>query len=243
MATIIYVTGAKGGAGATTLCAGLGLALARLGERTLIVDGDSECGDGLLVNGMQGLNVYSLADAKSGACRIKQATVQHPENENLYILPTLGCADGEYAAKAVKSLDGLFDYILCDRAAVGACSRAIVVTEPYPSSVKGADDKLSKLTDGGMKRTEIIVNKLNGGLVFEGAVMTPQETASLLRAELCGVIPEDLGLPLGRMKAATQKAISLCAAKIAGKSNKIYSVIKAYGGLGGAIKRRMRRAL
>ena len=40
MAKKIYMTSLKGGTGVTTCCVGLGLALAGIGERTLVVDGD-----------------------------------------------------------------------------------------------------------------------------------------------------------------------------------------------------------
>ena len=43
MAKKIYMTNLKGGAGVTTCCVGLGIALANAGERTLIVDGDCDC--------------------------------------------------------------------------------------------------------------------------------------------------------------------------------------------------------
>lgn len=243
MATRIYITNAKGGAGATTFAIGLGDALAREGHRTLVVDGDYICADGLFLCGLQGMNVYTLADAKSGACRVKQAILKHPKSENLYILPSLGCDDGEFVAEAIKDCEGLFDYVLCDAIAANACTEAIVVTEPYPSSFKGADDKLARLADSGMSRKSVAVNKINGGLVFDGEVMTPQEIASLLRCDLIGVIPEDLGLPLGKIKARTRKAYALCAAKVTGKSDKVFAIIRPYTGLKGALLRRMRRAL
>lgn len=243
MTEIIYMTGAKGGTGTTTVCIGVGLALAAMGERTLIVDGDSACGDGLYLSGLAGMNVYTLADAKNGACRVKQAILQHPRSENLFVLPTLGCDDEEYASAAVKGLDGLFDYILCDDCAKAACRRAIVVTEPYPSSLKGADDKLSKLTDGGIADTGTIVNKVNGGLVFDAKILTPQEIASLLRTTLTGVVPEDMALPLGSAKKTTAKAYELCAKKITGKDEKVYSVTRQFTGPAGALRRYFRRTM
>ena len=243
MATKIYITSAKGGSGATTFSIGLGDALAREGHRTLIIDGDYSCADGLFLCGLQGMNVYTLADAKSGACRVKQAILKHPKAENLYILPTLGCDDKEFAVEAVKSCEALFDYVLCDGTAASACSEAIVVTEPYPSSVKGADDKLARLTDSGMGKKSVVVNKINGGLVFDGEVMTPQEIATMLRCDLLGVIPEDLGLPLGKIKPRTRKAYTLCAGKVTGKSDKVFAIIRPYTGIKGALLRRLRRAL
>ncbi|MDE7380059.1 MAG: hypothetical protein K2N14_03300, partial [Clostridia bacterium] len=85
-----------------------------------------------------------------------------------------------------------------------------------------------------------ILNKVNGGLVFDGAILTPQELASVIHLPLWGVIPEDLTLPVGKIKASTKKAFALAAEVILGKSKKVYGVVKPYVGVGGMIKRKMR---
>ena len=241
MPNVIYVASARGGAGATTCAYYLGCALSEYGERTLITDGDRECADGLTVSGMSGLNVYTLADAEKGACRVKQAILQHDKQLNLFLLPSLGCTDGAFVTQAVSDGAALFDYVLCDGCAAGACNKAVVVTEPYPSSVKAADKKIARLKDAGMNDIGIIVNKVNGGLVFDGEIMTPQEIASILRCRLWGVIPEDLLLPIGKINRSTLKSFRLTAEVIAGKGEKVYGVIKPYAGFGGTIKRRLRK--
>ena len=103
MTEVIYIDGAKGGSGATTCAVRLALALSGLGERTLVIDGDDECADGLEVCGLQGMNVYTLADAESGECRIKQAVLQHPASPNMYVLPTLGLKDRKFADAAAEA--------------------------------------------------------------------------------------------------------------------------------------------
>lgn len=241
MSNVIYIASARGGAGATTCAYYLGRALSESGERTLIADGDYECADALAVCGMSGLNVYSLADAEKGACRVKQAILQHDKQLNLFILPTLGCNNGAFINRSVAGSASLFDYVLCDGCAEGACNRAAIITEPYPSSIKAADKKIARLKDGGMNDIGIIVNKVNGGLVFDGEIMTPAEIASILRCKLWGVIPEDLLLPIGKINRATLLSFKMTASVIAGKSEKIYKVIKPYSGLGGTIKRRLRK--
>lgn len=239
MSDVIFMTGAKGGSGVTTCSAMVALSLAQCGERTLYVDGDTECANGLFVTGVEELCSYTLEDARKGACRVKQALINHPLTPNLYVLPALGCRDGEFIYNAVSSLTSSFDRILCDNAAVAACNRAVLVSSPYPSSVKCATGAAASLKDGGLKTVGLIVNGVNGGLVFDGAILTPQEFAALVRCELFGVVPEDLNLPLRKMKKSTQKAFNLIARKIMG-DDKIYDVIKPYYGVKGKIKRKMR---
>lgn len=240
MTDVFYVSGSKGGTGATTCAVMLGAALAKEGERTLIIDGDDECASVLSLCGLQGLSVYTLADAESGACRVKQAILQHPHVPDLYVLPTLGCKEKTTAENAVKECEGLFDCILCDKTARVACNSAILVCEPYSASVTAARKKTTALKDGGFKNVSLIVNKINGGLVFGGAVPTPQEIASLAGARLVGAIPEDLSLPLGKIKPSTQRAFTMTALKLKERDDKIYGVIKPYAGIKGLIKRKMR---
>ena len=243
MAEAIFVTSARGGAGATTCAVRLGLALSGEGERTLIVDGDRDFGGGLEICGLQGLNVYTLADVEVGACRIKQAILQHPSSPNLYILPTLGCKDPLSAERAVKECVGLFDRILCDGTARGACTKAILVSDPYTASLACAKAKGAGLKDTGISEAQLLLNKVNGGLIFDGEILTPQEFASVVRLPLLGVIPEDPYLPMGKVRANTKKAFAMTASAIMGRSKKIYGVIKPYAGLKGVIKRKLRGCL
>ncbi|MDE6558143.1 MAG: hypothetical protein K2K39_03445 [Clostridia bacterium] len=240
MADTVFITGARGGAGATTCAVKLALALGDAGERTLVLDGDNECASGLEISGLTGLNVYTLADAEAGGCRVKQAILAHPSSPNTYFLPTLGLKSADYAEKAVKECAALFDYVICDGGAAGACSRAILVSDPYSSTLPSAQRRGGELKDAGFKEVGLIVNKVNGGLVYEGSILTPQEFASVVRLPLWGVIPEDLTLPLGKMRGGTKKAFALTAQFICGNSEKTYGVVRPYAGLGGMIKRRMR---
>ncbi|MDE7084517.1 MAG: AAA family ATPase [Clostridia bacterium] len=240
MAEVIYIDGAKGGSGATTCAVRLALALSGLGERSLVIDGDSECAGGLEACGLRGMNVYTLADAESGECRVKQAVLQHPASPNMYVLPTLGLKDKNFADAAVSECAKLFDVIICDGAGIGACKRAIVVSDPYPSSLAHAQTRGAKLKDGGFANVELIVNKVNGGLVFDGAVLTPQEFASVVRLPLLGVIPEDLTLPLGKIRKSTERAFGMTAAAVLGRSKKTYGTVKPYVGVTGYFKRKLR---
>lgn len=240
MAEVIYVAGARGGAGATTCAVYLALALASLGERTLVIDGDCECAGGLEVCGLQGLNVYTLADAEEGACRVKQAVLQHPASPNMYVLPTLGLKNAQFAQTAVAECSKLFDVILCDGIAAGACGRAIVVSAPYSSSLAAAKLRGAKIKDGGTEKVGLIVNKVNGGLVYDGAHLSPQEFASVARLPLLGVIPEDLTLPLNKIRPSTVRAFEMAANAVLGRSEKVYGTVKPYLGVSGYFKRKLR---
>lgn len=242
MGDVIFMTGAKGGCGTTTCAVKTGLALATHGERTLFVDGDYLCGTGLQIADLEESCTYTLEDARQGACRVKQALINHDSNPNFYVLPTLGCHDGEFIARAVEGLAHSFDVILCDGVAMSLCTRAIIVTEPYPYTIKSTQTAAAKLNDGGFKKIGLVINKINGGLVFDGAILTPQEYATVSRCELFGVVPEDLLLPVLKMRASTKKSFDLLAERILGKK-KILDVIKPYYGVKGKIRRKLRRCV
>lgn len=243
MAKKILFAGAKGGTGTTTVCVGLGFALAKAGERTLIVDGDSLGGSGLAVAGLQNMQVYTLADYGRGACRAKQAAIPHPKCDRLQIMCSLGVSDKKVAERAVGEIEGLYDYILLDKICAGLCDCAVIVTDPYLPSVKCADGVRSRLYDGGIKDVTLIVNKLNGGQVACGEVYSAEQTAQLLRLKLTAAMPEDMFLPCGKMKARTIKAFDIAAAAIMQKSGDVYDVLSGYTGINGAIKRRLRAKL
>ena len=130
-----------------------------------------------------------------------------------------------------------------DKTAPDRCDSAIIVTEPFVPSVKSSDACKAYLSDMGIKDISLIVNKLNGGQIINGEVMTAQEIAALLRLPLKAVIPEDLTLPLGKWKKSTLKAFRVAAETVSGKREIVCNVVKPYFGLNGYIKRKVRERL
>ena len=243
MADVIFMTGARGGAGVTTCAVNLGYALSDEGERTLLVDGDNRCGSGLEICGLQNLSVYTLGDVEKGACRVKQAILQHPVHTNLYVLPSLDCASSACIEQAVKECEPLFDRIICDGVAQGACRRALLVTSPYSCFLQSAKRRGAEIKDAGFKDVGLVANRVNGGLVYDGSILPPKEFAAVARVPLCGVIPEDLTLPVGKIRAGTKRAFFYLAAALMGRSDRIYSAVKPYAGLKGKIKRKLRESV
>ena len=88
-----------------------------------------------------------------------------------------------------------------------------------------------------------MVNKLSGGQILSGEVMTAQEIATLLHLPLRAVIPEDLSMPLGKWKKTTMKAFRAAADTISGKREIILNVLSGYFGINGFIKRKMREKI
>ena len=110
-------------------------------------------------------------------------------------------------------------------------------------SLKAADCCKAKLSDGGVKNIGLFVNKLNGGHIINGEVMTAQEIASLLHLPLKAVIPEDLALPLGKWKKSTMKVFKVAAEMVMGRKELVCNVLRNYFGINGYIKRKVRERL
>lgn len=240
MAKKIYLGSLKGGAGVTTVCVGLGLALAGLGERTLLVDGDARAACAMTVAGLGNMQVYTLADYEKSACRAKQTAFMHPDAHNLHIMPSLGMKNPATIPRAVGEVEGLYDVILLDKAEGVRCDRAAVVTEPYVPSLRAAECLCADLADGGMKGVWVIVNKINGGQVLGGETPSAEQIAKFLRAELLAQIPEDAAIAVGKWRQSTVNAFKAAARAVTGKGGAEFDPLKGYTGLNGYIKRKLR---
>lgn len=243
MAEKIYLGSLKGGTGVTTVCVGLGLALADMGERTLIVDGDDKAACAMTVAGLGEFQVYSLSDYEKGACRAKQTAFAHPKAPNLSIMPALGLKNPAFIKKAVEEVEGLFDYILLDKTSADYCGKAVVVTEPFIPSLKSADVFCSLLADGGIRDISVIINKVNGGQVAAGEVLSAQQIARLLHKNVLAQIPEDCTLPIGRWRQSSVNAFKTAANAVLGKNAAIFDVLKGYSGFNGFLKRKLREKI
>lgn len=205
MGRTIIVASGKGGAGKTTITAMLARALARSGESVVVVDGDmgmSNLDSQLCVESKV---VFDLSDLLVGKCRIKQTLVQDGEQENLYVLAS---SKGETAlclentqkfCYIIKKLSEVFDYCLIDSPAgsgdgfkvcLAAANEAIIVVTPHISSIRDADKIISVTNACLPSKTMVVINRLRGDLVMNGAMLSEREIMDALPAKLIGIVPE-----------------------------------------------------
>ena len=74
MSEIIVVTSGKGGVGKTTVTANLGLGLARMNKKVVVVDTDIGLRNLDVVLGLENRIVYNLIDVIEGSCRDRKST-------------------------------------------------------------------------------------------------------------------------------------------------------------------------
>ena len=87
MGLVSVVTSGKGGAGKSTVTAGLGCALAKLGHRVLVVDTDAGLRSLDLMLGVGGSTVYDMADIFAGNCEPIRAIYPSPVCPNVFVVP------------------------------------------------------------------------------------------------------------------------------------------------------------
>ena len=87
MARKIVITSGKGGVGKTTCTALIGLNLAKLGAKVVLLDVDIGLNNLDVVAGIDDKTNYDIVDVIQKKCRISQALIQHQSIPLLYFLP------------------------------------------------------------------------------------------------------------------------------------------------------------
>jgi septum site-determining protein MinD len=137
MAQVVVVTSGKGGVGKTTSTAALGAALARAGERVVVVD----FGVGLrnldLVMGAERRVVFDLIHVVQARRALASA---HSRQANRHALPARRLADArqgllsdEGVERVIRELRPSFDWVICDSPAEsrGASLPCVTPTSPW----------------------------------------------------------------------------------------------------------------
>lgn len=261
MARKIVVTSGKGGVGKTTVCANLGVKLANLGFRVLLVDTDIGLNNLDVVMGVENQIMFDILDVVEGKCRAKQALIQDGRYPSLFVLPSASSDfKGKITASAINTvlnkLENNFDYILIDcpagvgngfHRAVSSATEALVVVTPHISSLRDADKVLSRLYNYPIESKHLIVNRARGDMLISGEMISIEKIAKLLGVRIMGVIPEDDALgalsSLGAFSYGTSgaRAFQILAENLHNGSKKIYDCTNKYRGLTGIIRRNLRR--
>ena len=261
MARKIVLTSGKGGVGKTTICANLGIYLAKLGFRVVLVDTDFGLNNLDVVMGFEGQVTFDIADIVLGKCRVRQALIQDENISSLYILPSTKSYNninitGEDIKGILSTLEANFDYILIDcpagvengfQRAVYPADEAIIVVTPHLSSIRDADKIIGILRNYDIELKGLVVNRMRGDLLVSGEMIGIESIVRALNIPLLGVIPEDdaigkscsVGARLESIESA--RAFTLLSENIHNGSKKIFDCTYKYRGLLGYIKRNLKR--
>lgn len=205
MKRIIVTTSGKGGVGKTTVTANLGMALARLGRKIVLVDADFGLRNLDLLLGLENRIVYTAMEVVSGECRLEQALVRDKRESNLILLPAAQnrnkeAITAEQMQQLVDSLTQMYDYVVIDcpagiemgfKNAIAGAKEALIVTTPEIAAVRDADRVIGLLEAQGIKNIHLIVNRLRPAMVQVNDMMSVQDVQEILSIPLIGVVPED----------------------------------------------------
>lgn len=254
----IVITSGKGGVGKTTVCALLGKELAKSGKRVVVIDLDFGLNNLDMLLRAEHRVTLDLADAIEGRCRLKQALVADEQHPNLLLLPSRRAylsegITGQKIRAATEALKPYADFILVDspagmdlgfHRAMQTADEAVVVATPSPLAVRDADKVLAMMRSYGIDSARLLINRVRGELIADGEIPPPESLASLLKAPLLGVIPEDESLLLMQQpSSAVKKAVKALAATLVSGKQKIPDLAAPYRGFWGSIKRKIKRSL
>ena len=229
-----FVSG-KGGTGKTSVLAGTGAALARLGRRTLCMD----CCPGLrnldLVMGLSEQSLMDFSDVIAGRCTLEEAVVEYPGKPGLFLLNAPADAGEHVTPLQMQTLSGhirsTFDVCLMDAPSdmgdgftnvVSASDWVIVVTTPHPCARRNAQRVVMELSAFPPGDVRLIVNRVRR-TPFHAAETNIDDIMNQTGLPLLGLVPEDSafnrGLPvtLAPPHCAAAQACSRIAQRIQGE--------------------------
>jgi len=204
-ATVVTITSGKGGVGKTTLVANLGVSLAMLGRRVVVIDADVGLRNLDVSLGLENRIVYDIVDVIEGRCRLRQAMVRDKRLSELFLIPAAQNRD-KSAVKPddmIRICDDLkenHDFVLVDspagieegfRYAVAPADRVLVVTNPEIASVRDADRVVGLLEAAEMNPPALVINRIKPDMVRRGEMLDIPDVVELLAIDLIGIVPED----------------------------------------------------
>lgn len=203
MGQITVVTSGKGGAGKSTVSAGLGCALAHAGASVLLVDGDAGLRSLDLMLGIGQEIVFDLSDIFAGNCEPIRAVYPSGVHKNLSLLPAPARLEGLCSPTDMRRLCRGFaqhyDFVFLDcpagtgrgfDVAVTAAENALVVTTADGICARDAGVVGDLLADRDIP-ARLIINRLRVEPVLRGRMPDLDEIIDLAGIQLIGVIPED----------------------------------------------------
>src|SRR5919204_274245 len=208
---VVVVTSGKGGVGKTTSTAALGAALARSGQKVVVIDFDVGLRNLDLIMGAERRVVFDFVNVVQGAAKLPQALIRDKRVETLFLLPASQTRDKdalteEGVARVIRELRPKFDWVICDSPAgiergatlaMRHADTAIVVTNPEVSSVRDSDRiiglldaKTEKAEKGERIEKHLLITRYDPNRALRGEMLSIDDVLEILSTPLLGIVPE-----------------------------------------------------
>ncbi|HHV50665.1 MAG TPA: septum site-determining protein MinD [Clostridiales bacterium] len=203
MGIITVITSGKGGAGKSTVAAGLGCALAHLGRKVVLLDGDAGLRSLDIMLGISERAVYDMSDIFEGNCEPIRAVYQSPVNERVSVVPApvsleKMCSPVDMA-RLCRGFAKYYDHVIVDcpagigqgfECAIAGANRALVVTTPDMISARDAQI-VGRILDRRNIPARLVINRLRPMPIITGKMPDVDEIIDIASLQLIGIIPED----------------------------------------------------
>lgn len=205
MSRIIVITSGKGGVGKTTSSANIGVGLAYMGYRVLLIDMDLGLRNLDVIMGLENRITYNLLDIIEGKCRTRQALIRDLRYPNLSVIAASQIKDKSalragQMEKFLKTIQDDFDYIFLDcpagiengfKNAIAAANQAIMITTPEVSSLRDADRVHRLLQNAHIENISLVINRIRYEMIRKGEMIDLNDIVDILGIDLLGNIPDD----------------------------------------------------
>lgn len=219
---VIAIASGKGGVGKSSSCVNLALALAREGQRVMILDADLGLANVDVLLGLQ--PTFDLSHVLSGQRTLEEIIVEGPQG--IRIVPAasgvremmnLNGSDHEDLIRGFGALRDEIDVLLVDTAAgigdsvmfmASACQEVIVVSCNEPAAITDAYALIKLLQrHEGIERFQILSNRIEStqdGLSMFSKLAVASERFLNVQLRYLGGVPED---PLVRRAIEQQRPV------------------------------------
>ena len=205
MGNITMIASGKGGVGKSTTTACLGLQLAEVNKRVLLIDMDSGLASLEHMLGIRKNLVYDISDIVNGNCTVMKAIYKCEFNDNLFLLPAPRDLKNDLKQdvfhKLVDMLSKYYDHILIDcpagigngfLSAIGCSDNALLVATPNPISVANVRKARDILVENGVEELRLVINRFDRRLFQKSHVYDDlDQVIDTSGMQLIAIGPED----------------------------------------------------
>lgn len=202
---IIAFYSGKGGTGKSVVAANMACALALIDRKTVVLDIDRNLRCQVVLLGMESQAMFSIMDVIKRSCSLKEAIISDKRQGKVFLLTVPGRGEtwrmepGDLGL-IIGELRQQYDYILIDSpenmdtagflAAIPQLN-SVLVTNPEPLAIRGADRMAGIIEDLGEQSPLLIVNRWHPELSDLGKCPEIPEILDALSLKLLGIIPEE----------------------------------------------------